>query len=46
MRNKKVVLQKMGTKKAGRPKNKKTLTHKERYQKKKKALEEWKAWFK
>ena len=33
MRNKKVVLQKMGTKKAGRPKNKKTLTHKERYQK-------------
>ena len=46
MRNKKVMFQKMGIKKAGRPKSSKTLTHKERYQKKKKALEEWNAWFK
>ena len=46
MRVKKLTLQKMGNKIVPSRKNKKTLTSKERYQKRKKALEEWKSWFK
>ena len=46
MQKKKVTLAKMGTKGVHRKKSKKTLTQKERYAKRKKALKEWKAWFK
>ena len=43
---KKVSLQKIGIKRMTRRKNKNTLTQKERYAKRKKANEEFQAWFK
>ena len=46
MKKPKVTFPKMGRKiLAGRVKNIKTLTQKERYAIKKKAMEEWKKWF-
>ena len=46
MYKKKLNLPKMGTKGVHRRKGKKTLTQKERYAKRKKAIEQWKGWFK
>ena len=42
---KKATFQKMGIKKITRRKSSKTLTQEQRYLKKKKAMEEFKAWF-
>mgnify|MGYP003151192195 CR=1 FL=1 len=43
---KKVTLQRMGTKRMTRRKSSKTLTPEQRYLKKKKAMEEFRRWFK
>ena len=45
MSKRKVTFPKMGTRTIPRKKNKKTLTQRERYLKRKKANEEFKAWF-
>ena len=42
---KKVTFTKMGTKRMIRRKNKNTLSQKERYDKKQKAIKEFQAWF-
>ena len=45
MKQKKTTFSKMGSRTIPRKKNKKTLTQRERYLKRKKANEEFKAWF-